>query len=67
VTDQIVEWLFSDLGPGADEDDQKDDDEDRGIDVSQLGGSDGDNPIDSPVTGGADPSSWDPIDIERNP
>jgi hypothetical protein len=60
-----VEWLWGDLGQGND-DEQKDEDE-EGIDVSQLGESDnGDNTVDSGVTSGADPSSWDPIDIENN-
>ena len=62
-TDQIVEWLYGDLGSG-DQDDQDDDGD--VVDVSQLGGSDGDNTVDSGVTSGADPSSWDPIDIEGN-
>jgi len=59
VSDQIVQWIF---GNPPVEDEGDDDDV---VDVSQLGN--GDDEVDSGVTSGADPSSWDPINIERKP
>jgi hypothetical protein len=35
--------------------------------VSELGNSDGDSTVDSGVTSGADPSSWDPINVDGTP
>ena len=60
-----MEWLWGDIGLG-DDDKKQGEDEDEEVDVSDLGGSDTDNTVDSGVTSGADPSSWDPIDIENN-
>jgi hypothetical protein len=45
---------------GDDDDDQDDDI----LDLSQLGGGQGQDDVESGVTSGADPSSWDPIDID---
>ena len=61
-----MEWLWGDLGVGGD--DQNQDDEDDGqVDTSELGNSDDNgNSVDAGVTSGADPSSWDPIEIENN-
>jgi hypothetical protein len=36
------------------------------IDFSQLGGSDVDAQIDTGVTSGADPSEWDPIEVDSD-
>jgi hypothetical protein len=56
--DEIVPWLYGD----EDADDQDDDDD--VVDLSELFG---DDVIDGGVTSGADPSSWDPIDIDKKP
>ena len=42
---------------------KKQDDED-GLDLSLLGTSDDGSEIDTGVTSGADPSEWDPIEVE---
>jgi hypothetical protein len=59
-----VPWL--DSGSGADDQKKQEDDNDL-IDVSELGDSNQDSTVDSPVTSGSDPSSWDPIAIDGNP
>jgi hypothetical protein len=62
--DELVFWLDADQ---ADQDDQDEDDEEL-VDLSQLGNEDSDdNTVDSGVTSGADPSGWDPIDVDGNP
>jgi hypothetical protein len=67
-TDQIVTWLYGDLDQGEDDDEKKKDKERKGsVDLSQLGDSEGSETVESGVTSGADPSSWDPIDINGNP
>ena len=51
-----------------DQDDQDDDDDDELIELAQLGGADENgNTVDSGVTSGADPSGWDPINVDGNP
>ena len=57
--------LWLDGGPSAD--DQAKEDDDDVIDVSELGDGNQDGNVDSPVTSGSDPSSWDPINIDGNP
>ena len=56
--DELVFWLDQ---PDQDDDD---DDDDELVDLSQLGDDEGD--VDSGVTSGADPSGWDPIDVDGN-
>jgi hypothetical protein len=61
--DEVVPWLSD----GASSDDRKKKGDDDIIDLSLLGGSDDQGDLDSPVTSGSDPSSWDPIDIDQIP
>jgi hypothetical protein len=64
VTDQIVEWLYGD----TDSDDEDKDEDGDLIDLSELGSSDQYITVESGVTSGADPSSWEEIvvDSDRN-
>ena len=62
--DEFVLWLDGD--PNADDQGEKKDKDDV-IDVSELGNGNGDGTVDSPVTSGADPSSWDPINVDGTP
>ena len=55
------------LSTGDSTDDQKKDDKDDPLDLSQLGTGDGLGDVDAPVTSGSDPSSWDPINIDQIP
>jgi hypothetical protein len=50
-----VPWL------GTDDDD--DDDDDDGAVLALL--DSGDDSVDDPVTSGSDPTSWDPIDVDK--
>jgi hypothetical protein len=50
-----IPWLTDGLSQGDDADDNED--------VLNLGGDDW---LNSPITSGSDPSSWDPIDISEN-
>jgi hypothetical protein len=56
----VIPWL--DDGTGSDDED--DDSDEEVVDESDLF-SDATTIIDSGVTSGADPSAWDPIDIEN--
>jgi hypothetical protein len=58
-----VPWINGDE-EGDNQDD--DDDDDQIIDESGLFGSD-DGSVEDGVTSGADPTSWDPINIDGNP
>jgi len=58
----FANWDFAWLNGFGD--DQGDEDDDDVVDVSQLGNGDGD---DAPVTSGAEPTSWDPINVDGNP
>jgi hypothetical protein len=62
--DEVVPWLSD----GTSSDDQKKKKhEDDLIDLSLLRGNDDEGDLDSPVTSGSDPASWDPIDIDQIP
>ena len=52
-------WLY-----GDEEADDQDDDEDV-VDLSELFGDNGS--VDDGVTSGADPTSWDPINVDGPP
>ena len=58
--DEVVPWLST--GSDGSDQDKKDGNGDDIVDLSLLG-DDGHGPVDSPVTSGSDPSSWDPINI----
>jgi hypothetical protein len=62
-----VQWLYGDVGADDQEKEKKDEDEDV-LDETQLGGDENsDGTVESGVTSGADPSDWDPIDIDAKP
>ena len=60
--DELIFWLDGDPGAGDQEKDK--DKDDVLVDTSELGQGDGSDTVESPVTSGADPSSWDPINID---
>ncbi len=53
------------MGPSGD-DDNDDDSDDDVLDIAGLV-ADRDGVVDGGVTSGADPSSWDPIEVDGNP
>jgi hypothetical protein len=52
--------------PAADDQDDDDDDDDDAI-IALPDLFDDNSVVESGVTSGADPTSWDPIDIDRKP
>jgi hypothetical protein len=62
--DEIIGWLYGD--EDADNQDDDDDDEEL-VDVTEVSNGKTNDVVDSGVTSGADPSGWDPIDIDRRP
>jgi hypothetical protein len=59
-----VPWLSN--GDSGSDDERKKKDKDL-FDLSMLGTDAGNSDVDAPVTSGSDPSSWDPIGIDRIP
>jgi hypothetical protein len=60
-----VPWLSD--GTAGDDQKKKKGEDDIITDLSLLRGSDDQTDVDSPVTSGSDPASWDPIDIDQIP
>ena len=58
-----MEYFFT--TPDADDQDEDDDDDDAVIALPDV--FDDNSVIESGVTSGSDPTSWDPIDIDKKP